>query len=284
MEGLTKTIPKVERTRQPVQKNIVTLVKRDAAPNVTMEEINGIDLQSRMGRFGWIEDKTDIYYGIPYILRNSIKYFSKRMIFTKPLQRLLRSLNPKIYELHLGVMEYATQAECRLLNEINLFHCDESFGKIDFTTGTLIIKMTDAFELYQFLETCYKRLTGCTDNLSNKIGFIQFSFSDTLTPYFKQKDELYMPLYCFDNANDLKIEYLDGWDSAYLRFCCLYQGIWTASSTIFAVVKLSSLILPIGSHYNYLNWPASDHHQLLRNILPKTVVGKQSVVIWGLLI
>lgn len=250
------------------------------APNVHIdEELEKIDHLSRMGRFGWPENSTDEFYGIPYILRNSIKYFAVEMILMKqPIRSYFSRIQPVVYEYYYSIKEHATQAECHLLNEINIMHCDMQFGKKPFTTESFIIKVTDAYALYEFLETCFKALSFSTKTLLNKIGFIQFSFSGIFIPYVTVNNDQYMPLCCFSNTNNTKVDFISGWDLAYLRFCCLYQGIWKGSNDFFAVLSLSSMManLPIDTQFATC-WPSSDHG-LFRKTLSITIEPIQSVI------
>ena len=53
---------------------------------------------------------------------------------------------------------YITDAESKLLNEINLKHADGLFSKEAFTTKDLVVRLSDAKEFYRFLDLCYKKL------------------------------------------------------------------------------------------------------------------------------
>lgn len=271
-ERLQQTI----QNNVPVPKKIVAITAVTATPTVhPVQEINPIDLQSRLGRFGWPEASTDVYYGIPYILRDSMKYFAVQMIITKSLIRTyLSRLHQDVYNYYFRVLKHATPAECYLMNEINIRHCNYMFGQTLFTIESLtLIRDTDAYELWEFLDTCYRKLTSCMKVVSDKIGFIQFNFTGVYIPYVMRNNDRYMPLYCFSDINNVPVDYISGWELAYLRFCCLYQGIWKGSYDIFPVVKLSSMYayLPVDTHF-LTCWPLLDDHQLMRSPAPVPVI------------
>lgn len=262
---------KVEEPRNIPAQNISIPVQSVNTSNFSNDqEMKQIDEQSLMGQFGWPEATTDIYYGIPYILRNSIKYFAIQMILKQSIRMYLSYLHPDVYKYYYSIQEHATQAECRLLNEINRIHCDKKFGENVFSTeSSFLVKTTDAYELYEFVDTCYRKLTFCTKIISNKIGFIQFSCSSVFVPFVSRSDERYIPLFCFSNTNNINVEFITGWNLAYLRFCCLYQGIWRGSSDILAVVSLSSILanLPINTNF-FICWPISHDHKLTSSNQP----------------
>lgn len=256
---------KVEEPRKIPAQNIFIPVQSVNTSNFSNdEEMKQIDEQSLMGRFGWPEATTDIYYGIPYILRNSIKYFAIQMILKQSIRMYLSYLHPDVYKYFYSITEYATQAECRLLNEINRIHCDKKFGEnVVYTESTLLVKTTDAYELYEFVNICYRKLIFSTNIISNKIGFIRFSCSSIFVPFVSRSNERYIPLFCFSNTNNMNVEFISGWDLTYLRFCCLYQGIWRGTSDILAVVSLSSILANLPSNTSFFTcWPISHDHNL----------------------
>lgn len=279
--GDFKTKCEFEQTRKPpLTQNVFVIGKPVKYPNIPIEEdITAIDYQSRMGRFGWPENRADKFYGIPYILRNSVKYFSAEMILMKqPIRSYMSRMQPHVYEYFYQIKELATRAECHLLNDINRIHCDKKFGEKFFTNGSCIIKDTDAYALLEFLDTCFKALSIPTRTMPTKVGFIQFSFSGIFIPFVTVNNEQYMPLSCFSNTNNMRVDFISGWDLAYLRFCCLYQGIWKRPADFFAVVSLSSMSanLPIDSRFD-ICWPTADHG-LFRRALSTSIEPKQPVI------
>ncbi|KAJ6645745.1 hypothetical protein Bhyg_00954 [Pseudolycoriella hygida] len=229
------------------------------------KEMKTIDEQSLMGRFGWPENDLDPFAGIPYILRDIGKYFAVDMILEKePIKTYISCLNKDVYSYYITVTTCATKAESNLLNEINKIHCDNQLGLINFTTESLLIKDTDAYSFHEFLDTCCNKLFHHSKAPSNKIGFLRFSDSLIFVPFVSHNKDRYLPFFCFSNANNLKIEFIFGWDFAYLKFCCMYQGTWKGSYDMFPVIALSSLQdhLPADTHWEVC-WPQLQTHNLL---------------------
>lgn len=187
-----------------------------------------VDEESRKGRFGWAEfDKQPI----PYIFRASgektEKYISVRMIERKLLNKFLSVLPTEVNSCHCIRSYYITDSEAKLLNEINIKHADLHFGKEAFTTKDLVVRMADAKEFYRFLDLCYKKLVLKRSNASDRCGFFRIN-RESVVPYTLKDSVKYVPLFYFEGETDhlkLKSDKVDGWDLAYLKFCCKVQGI-----------------------------------------------------------
>merc|ERR1719412_1572955 len=187
-----------------------------------------VDEDSRKGRFGWAEfDKNPI----PFIFRASgektEKYISVRMVERKLLNKFLSVLPTEVNSCHCIRSYYITDAEAKLLNEINIKHSDLSFGKEAFTTKDLVVRMADGKEFYGFLDLCYKKLVLKRSNASDRCGFFRIN-RESVVPYTVKDNVKYVPLFYFEGETDhlkLKSDKVDGWDLAYLKFCCKVQGI-----------------------------------------------------------
>ena len=109
------------------------------------------DASSKKGRFGWCEFEKNF---IPFIFRSASaeKYTSVRMVERKLLGRFLSVLPPEVNSCHCIRSYYITDAESKLLNDINLRHTDCYFGKEAFTTKDLVVRLKDAKEFYRFLD------------------------------------------------------------------------------------------------------------------------------------
>jgi hypothetical protein len=94
-------------------------------PSPPIEENDGkkaLDDDSQRGRFGW---HTISNVHIPYMLRNGTdKYCAVRVAESKLLSKYLAYLKPDIYTCTCIKSFYMTEAEARLMNDINLKHCD----------------------------------------------------------------------------------------------------------------------------------------------------------------
>lgn len=215
------------------------------------------DDESQRGHFGWATfGKTHI----PYILRQGEKYCAVRMVETKLLNKYLSHLHQDIYSCTCVRSYYITDAESRLLNEINHRHCDTQFGREMFTLKDLVVRLSDANKFFQFLDICYKKLLLGSSGPSDKCGFIRIN-KESVVPYTVRDDQQFVPLFYFEGETDnlkLKADYLSGWDLSYLKFCCKVQGIRNelfASDSV-AVISLTDIksYFPVGTEFEEY-WP-----------------------------
>lgn len=216
------------------------------------------DEESQKGHFGWA---TFGKIHIPYILRQSEKYCAVRMVEMKLLNKYLNYLHQDIYSCTCVRSYYITEAESRLLNEINHKHCDSQFGREMFSQKDLVVRLTDANKFYQFLDICYKKLLMGNSGPSDKCGFIRIN-KESVVPYTVRDTEKFVPLFYFEGETDnlkLKADYLSGWDLSYLKFCCKVQGIRNelfASDSV-AVISLIDIksYFPTGTEFEDY-WPS----------------------------
>ena len=214
-----------------------------------------LDVSSKKGRFGWCEFEKNF---IPFIFRstNAEKYTSVRMVERKLLGRFLSVLPPEVNSCHVISSYFITDAESKLLNDINLRHTDCYFGKEAFTTKDLVVRLKDAKEFYRFLDLvsclnvlsslpieragvnsvyilsttmfqCYKKLVMKKSNASDRCGFFRIN-GESVVPYTVREGVKYVPLFYFEGETDnlkMKSDQVEGWDLAYLKFCCKVQGI-----------------------------------------------------------
>ena len=185
-----------------------------------------IDEESRRGRFGWCEFEKNY---IPYIFRTGKqeKFTSVRMVERKLLNKFLSVLPSEVNSCHCIRSYYITEHESKLLNEINLRHADNHFGKEAFTSKDLVVRLADAKEFYRFLDLCYKKLVLKRSNASDRCGFFRIN-GESVVPYTMRGSTKYVPLFYFEGETDhlkLSSDEVNGWDLAYLKFCCKVQGI-----------------------------------------------------------
>jgi len=184
-----------------------------------------VDEESKKGRFGWF-DIEKVY--LPFIFRYTTeKYTSVRMVERKLLNRFLQVLPPEVNSCTCIRSYYITDSESKLLNEINLKHTDCSYGKEAFTSKDLVVRLKDAKEFHKFLDLCHKKLVLKKSNASDRCGFFRIN-GESVVPYTVKEGTKYVPLFYFEGETEhlkLKSEVVDGWDLAYLKFCCKVQGI-----------------------------------------------------------
>jgi len=210
----------------------VTNGKTAETPGKPAAEMNGkagsdkpIDEESKKGRFGWF-DIEKVF--LPLIFRyGTDKYTSVRMVERKLLNRFLQVLPAEVNNCTCIRSYYITDSESKLLNEINLKHTDCSFGKEAFTSKDLVVRLKDAKEFHKFLDLCHKKLVLKKSNASDRCGFFRIN-GESVVPYTVKEGTKYVPLFYFEGETEhlkLKSEVVDGWDLAYLKFCCKVQGI-----------------------------------------------------------
>lgn len=220
------------------------------------------DDESQRGRFGWTSfDECHI----PYIFRSGEKYCAVRILESKLLNKYLSYLHSDIYSCTCIRSYYITEAESKLFNEINIKHCENQFGREQFTCKDLVVRLSDAKEFYKFLDVCYTKLIAGTNMTSGrkaeKCGFIRIN-KESVVPYTVKDSLQYVPLFYFEGETEnlkLKAEKLEGWDLSYLKFCCKVQGIRNelfASETC-SVISLSDIksYFPPGTGFEDY-WPS----------------------------
>lgn len=201
-----------------------------------------IDEESLRGRFGW---STIHNAHIPYVFRREDKYCAVRMVETKLLNKYLSYLPHEITTCIHVRSYFITDSEAKLLNEINMKHCEFQFGRDLFTTKDLVVRLQDARCFYRFLDTCFKKLVQKSPEQSEYCGFVRIN-GESVVPYTVKEGKKYVPLFYFEGETDtlkLKAEKVDNWELAYLKFCCKVQGIRNelfASDTC-AVVSLEDV-------------------------------------------
>uniref|UniRef100_A0A8D8ZNG1 Uncharacterized protein n=1 Tax=Cacopsylla melanoneura TaxID=428564 RepID=A0A8D8ZNG1_9HEMI len=205
--------------------NGATTTVLKTAPHLTHAEPEAVDEPSTKGKFSWTVVGVS---SVPVILRRDGKYISVRIMEMKVLSTHLNFLHPDIY-LQARVPSYEmTEAECRLLNEINVRHCESKFGRDSFSSKDLVVKLKDAIDFFVFLDVCYHKLQNGASTFGNdKCGFIRIN-KDSVIPYTVKDGERYVPIFYFEGETDklkTKSAELSGWELAYLKFCCKVQGI-----------------------------------------------------------
>lgn len=251
-------------------------VKKPSTPQTSSTE-PASDEESVRGWFGWVQlGKCHI----PYIYRRGEKYCAVRMVEMKLLNKYLNYLHQDIYSCTCIRSYYITEAESRLLNEINVRHCDNQFGRDMFTTRDLIVRLSDANEFYTFLDVCYSKLIQGTCNPKDRCGFIRIN-KESVVPYTVKNDNKYVPLFYFEGETDnlkLKADKLEGWDLSYLKFCCKVQGIRNElfahdSCSVISLNAIKSYFPPGTGFEDY--WPSKVvDSQLLLNGKNPTQIGQ----------
>lgn len=152
-----------------------------ASPDGSGEK-KACDEESQKGHFGWHTFNKSIY--IPYILRSGEKYCAVRIVESKLLNKYLNYLHHDIYSCTCVRSYYITEAEGRLLNEINHKHSESHYGREMFTVKDLVVRLSDVSKFWTFLDVCYKKLLmgNNVQGQSEKCGFIRIN-KESVVPY-----------------------------------------------------------------------------------------------------
>lgn len=230
VEGIRKKLAAQAQRQQQQNVNghgILKFNQLNMAASVSITEVSNaaaLDVESIKGRFGWVQIAK---VHIPYLIRGTEYYCSVRMVEMNLLSRYLNYLHSDIYNCTCIPSYYITEAESKLLNEINVKHCDYQFGRDVYSTRDLIVRLEDAMEFYKFLLACYNKLSPGGQTNLDRCGFVRIN-NESVVPYAVCKNEKYVPLFYFEGETgslSQKADKLEGWDLAYLKFCFKVQGI-----------------------------------------------------------
>jgi len=193
----------------------------------TDESGQEIDLDSKRGRFGWSEVENKF---VPHIFRGTKqeKFVSVRMFQDKILSSCLAQLPNEIVSFNKMKSWFITQAESRLLNEINYQHSGGMFGKATFNFQDQIITLKDAIAFYHFLVQCQSTIIKKQRNASKRCGFIRIAGESVIPFTTNGSSGRYVPLFYLEEVSEeLRSESITikGWNLAYLKYCCRIQGI-----------------------------------------------------------
>lgn len=158
-------------------------IGENASPNGLDQngEKKPCDEESLMGHFGWYSFQKTMH--IPYILRSGEKYCAVRIAESKLLSKYLNYLHQDIHSCTCVRSYYITETESRLLNDINIKHCDSQFGRSMFTHKDLVVRLSDVSKFWMFLDVCYRKLSmGNSGAQSEKCGFIRIN-KESVVPY-----------------------------------------------------------------------------------------------------
>ena len=124
-----------------------------------------------------------------------------------------------------------------------------------------MVKLNDAKEFYRFLDLCHKKLVLKRSNASDRCGFFRIN-GESVVPYTVKEGVKYVPLFYFEGETEhlnMKSAEVNGWDLAYLKFCCKVQGIRNElfASDVCKVVALEDIKqhFPEGTNFEDY-WPA----------------------------
>lgn len=128
-----------------------------------------------------------------------------------------------------------TDNEAKLLNDINVNHCEYQYGYDPFGTKDVVVCLPDVIILYKFLDTSKEIFAqGLSKSGIDWLGFVNISGSH-IVPYICKSSTVdssirrkYVPQSLVQHRVLLvKVEKTDmnEWDASYLRMLCIYAGL-----------------------------------------------------------
>lgn len=195
---------------------------KEVVDAINKEKVNSsaaavsLDLESAKGRFGW----TNSSVHIPYVYRRDDKKFCSVRILDQCIVKMFANvLRPELSGCVSIQSFYVSEIEARLLNEINVKHCEWQYGRELFTVRDLIVSLDDALELIQFLQTCREKLVRKSCDPQDRCGFFRIG-GESVVPYTVIGGIKYVPLFYFEGETgnlDRRAIQITGWDLAYLK-------------------------------------------------------------------
>ena len=90
-----------------------------------------------------------------------------------------------------------TEAEAKLLFEINARHCDNNFGKNETFVRDFLVQSDEFLSFYNFLSLCNDKMVLKKSNEHDKCGFLRIDGKSDV-PYVVVDDIKFMPLFYFE--------------------------------------------------------------------------------------
>lgn len=230
--------PSVNRVSKTIPNNQMSITRFFTNPNTSSIPNNNSavpDIEDCI--FGWTMMGS---HAIPFIVRNSEKYCALRMVENYTALAEYQRENPEIGSCQKNLECYKpTEAQYRLLNEINQQHCDSKFGKRKFNSQDKLVRLSEANKFFTFLEVChhahFQNVKFPTEGLG--FGFALVN-KKAYIPYIVFDGQKFIPLMYLQCDGEIldflntKVRKLCGDDAFVLKLCCKYVGISEPSEWI----------------------------------------------------
>lgn len=228
-----------------------------------------LDQDSVEGKFTWVK-VSDLGY-LAVLTRNEVDGSKEGYVSVKMAEKLIGHITKNLpSEVLTNMCEIyshkVTEAEAKLLYEINQRHCDNTFGRGDqaFFTRDILVRTKDFCQYFDFLSLCNRKMVLKKSSETDRCGFMRVGGVSDL-PYVRKEDdnEEYIPIFFFEgDIGTLNRKEVKSWDWAYLKFCCKAQGVKDEilpKSSSCPVISLEELMKQFPEGTTYLEyWPASD--------------------------
>lgn len=212
---------------------------------------------SASGKFGWtvVEDVP-----VPFIYRGDITLAPVRILEQYVFKKFENILSPEVFQCVQVDTYIAHAVEIRLLNEINVQHCDQLYGNNAFTNSDTLIPVAEVLEYSKFLNFVINKLSNNENVDLTRCGFYKLN-QEAVVPYVKVNGEVFLPTFYFEGEIESlvnKPQTIDGWDVAYLKFCCKIQAIKESlyNKDTHCVLKLDDIMTHFPSPQTFeCHWP-----------------------------
>ena len=228
--------------------------------------IDALDQRSLEGKFTWMQVGNKGY--LPVITRNEVngsitKFVSVKMVEKGFLGQFMKNLPYEVMSNISNIYSYkVTEAEAKLLFEINARHCDNNFGKNETFVRDFLVQSDEFLNFYSFLTLCNDKMVLKKSNEHDKCGFLRIDGKSDV-PYVVFDNIKYMPLFYFEGElGSIARKEIESWDWAYLKFCCKVQGVKDQmlpkkSCPVISVKDLKTFLPPGTTFQEY--WPSMDY-------------------------
>lgn len=205
-----------------------------------MTNHKAIDTPSFKGSFGWERLGSELDC-VPVIMRTNETRYCPTRIVEQEIIKKYASLPPSVFTCITLKSFYLTTVEARLLNEINIQHCDRRYGSDFFTSKDVIISAEDIKGLVRYLNIARDIFSNKLHNHSSLYGLIKLT-TDPLYP-----DNTILVPYITKNYNGQRIRFIpaklvesfvaashatikgtpNDWDIMYFKLLCVYAETYS---------------------------------------------------------
>lgn len=180
--------------------------KHKETPTEVQEE-DAVDYLSVRGVFGWT---TIDGISIPYLVRKDQKFLSVRIVERKILIRYPNHFPDELARKGPLISYFVTDAEAKLLNEINTVHCSFEYGEQPFTTKDLMVILGEFEEFYNLVKMTYPKECSASTSSVRDVRLLQMprtfgwmQINNTVVPYVVRSSGKFVPLSVIVHAANL---------------------------------------------------------------------------------
>jgi len=207
-----------------------------------------VDEESKKGQFGWF---SVMDFKLPYIVRSGSGYIPTKIVEKSVFGELLKEIPQEAVECAAMEAVNITEAEAKLLNEVNMKHSEGAFGKETFSQRDKMVEKDQFEKFVTFLLFCRKCvLLGESPGDDRRCGVIKVKGDgdSSKLPYTVLAGSKWVPLAYFEGElGNLKTgaKTIRSWDLAYLRVASRLLGSGIAqklTESSCQVVRLDTIL------------------------------------------